>query len=304
MRDTHTYLAKFPEFRVRNHRDHEIVVSKSRLRRVQSLIVYRTSGVLASANLCKKFYISSEVGEIHLMSYQDYKLVLQTLLTPAEILDFLYFRVALSTHWGTEVDQISEKSVLGQYLASGDAETAPSKSFEEFVDRVKHDDDAWDVSGILHKFLDRIYTEDSGVSYYGILEEICKLDRGGLREFKTRFRLGMERAAKDNPIPMRIAFPELGSSFVFVPVPLRLKDRRIDGLINFSLIGKYDLEQDRCVGVAFTSDGGGWYLVDWVYLTDPWKYDVEMDRHVKENNPFPPVRKAPATGYKFEPTKK
>lgn len=301
VRDTLGYLNRIPEIRLRNHRNEEITIAKSKLTSILSLVVFEAGNTLSSSYRLQKYYRSKSAGIIQILPFEDYKSAVNILITTAELREYLEFRLALIERWGLPVNSISEKGILGQFLFSRDVSDEPSNKLAEYVDRVENDIDNWDLTGILSRFFERTYATQGG-SYYPVLSEISKLRRTECKEFKLRFKLSMERA-KANKVttPTRITVPRTGCGFIFVPLPIEMKAKRHIPLQNFTLAHKYEQRLERCVGVSFVDDSDGWYLVDWCYAKTPWEQDCEWDEHLKRGFPLSQVNSQPLPSYSFMP---
>jgi hypothetical protein len=187
-----------------------------------------------------KHHRSSTVGVIHVISGHDYLGIVHTLLTPAEVADYLAFREKLISRWPDDVLSVSETSLVGQYL-SGDFEDRPSVEFSGYVKRLECHADKWDMSGIIAKFPDRVMTDNGPTEYYPIVKELSLLKRNELREFKQRFQISLERARADEfALPYRMAVPRTGCGFVVIPITKDLLPQRNIGLTNLTLGHKYD----------------------------------------------------------------
>ena len=80
----------------------------------------------------------------------------------------------------------------------------------------------------------------------------------------------------------------------------KLNEVRRNGLLNLTHAGKYDLKVERCIGMSFVAEEGGWDSVEWCFMEYPWHYDEELDRLMAENNPFRDVKVTKLGRYDFE----
>lgn len=191
---------------------------------------------------------------------------------------------------------------MGQYL-HGDIEAAPSMDHLEYLRRLEHRAEEWDMSGVIAKFPDRVTTENAPTDYYPIVRELALLKRNDLREFKKRFQLSVEKARADTfVLPYRIAIPRTGCGFVFIPVTKDVVQHRRTGLLNFTLAHKYDQRLSKCIGVSIADDTQGWFTAQWCYAESPWQEDPEMERLLKTNNPFREVRESELPRYTYRKT--
>jgi hypothetical protein len=296
IRDTHTYLSANEFIKLKNHRNHEITISKSNLNSIINLIVFRSSGKLSPELNNKKYYLSSSVGVIHTMSFDNYKKILGILLTFAELEEYLKFRNEVIEKWGEKINFVTEESLLGQFIALADPQIEPSVGYENYLPHISHQVESWDMTGILHVFFERMY--DVG-DHYKIVAELAKLKRSELKEIKTRFTISMERAFQNKiSPPLRVMVPRTGCCFVFVPVPQELRDRRRFGLEVFTKLNKYSFKAYKSVGACFVGEENGHFLVDWAYLEEPWQFNQDTEQMLKDA-PFLSVKAHEVPRYHF-----
>ncbi|MEA5534606.1 hypothetical protein [Crocosphaera sp. XPORK-15E] len=300
IRDTVVYLQDFSNIQIQNHRLDTFNIKVPSPDFVHKLILYKPHEFLPESCRKHKYYPSKTAGFIHIISSEDYRGIVKTLITPAEFADYLMFREQLINKWEDEdTFNLPEQALVGQYL-SGESENKPNLSFISYLQQLEHNFEEWDMSGIISIFLERITTKNPPTDYYYIIREIGKLMRHELREFKTRYKLSMEDAKANKIIlPYRIAIPRTGCGFVFVPVTHDLKETRLNALQNFTHAHKYDQKLSKCIGVSFVAEEDGWYLIDWCYLDFPWQHDPELENNLQHNYPFRKVQSAKLSQYKF-----
>jgi len=289
IRDTLTYLNSSHQIDVENHRGHRFLLISSNVSTVHKVVCYATVHELPDECSRKKFHISSTAGVIHLFSAHDYLGIVQTLLTPSELSEYLDFREELINRWGTDCESVPEQALVGQYL-DGNSESPPSIDYLEHLNSLSARADEWDMSGIIKNFPDRITTDNQPTEYYSIVAEMAKLKRNELRHFKLRFQLAMEKSREGKfALPYRMASLRTGCAFVFIPLDSEMAAQRQQGLVNLTIGCKYDLKMNKCIGVSFAPEDGGWYIVEWCFLESEWQPDAEIERWLKESNPFSPV---------------
>ena len=299
IRDSVEYLDAHRSILLRNHRCHEFELRRDAIAGMHKVICYLGNGRLPEACRRKKFHRSRTAGTIHVIAAHDYLGVVRTVLTPFELFEYLAFRQELIEKWGDAVLPVPEPALVGQYL-EGDADRRPDPAFMEVLTALEHRADEWDMSGIIKQFAERVTTDGPATEYLAILKELAKLKRNELREFKARFRLSMEKCRSGEfALPYRMASPRTDCGFVFIPLTQDVVEVRRRGLMNLTLACKYDLRVPKCVGASFCPEDGGWYSVEWCYIEHPWRYDEELERALKANNPFREVRTAELPRYGF-----
>lgn len=299
IRDSVKYLDDHRSILLRNHRGHQFELQRDAIADMHKVICYLGNNRLPEAWRRKKFHPSRTAGTIHVIAADDYLGVVRSVLTPFELAEYLAFRQVLIENWGDAVSHVPEPALVGQYL-EGDAARKPDPTFRDVLTALDQRTEEWDMSGIIKKFAERVTTRGSATEYYAILKELAKLKRGELKEFKTRFRLSMEKCrAGEFAMPYRMATPHTDCGFVFVPLTEDMVAVRERGLMNMTLACKYDLKATKCVGATFCPGEGGWFSVEWSYVEHPWKHNEEIERALKQNYPFREVRAVEFPRYGF-----
>ena len=299
VRDTLRYLENHQPVPVFNHRGHRRELSLSDLGRVHKLVCYEAAPSLPEGQRNARYHLSSTAGLIHLIPAADYLGIVRTLLTPAELFDYLDFRAELISRWPEQVRGLPEPALIGQYLV-GNAGARPGLEHVDALRRLRHDVERWDISGILHKFADRIVSPESGELYYPIVTELAKLKRNELAEFKTRYLLSREKARQEDIVqPYRFMCPRTQCGFVFIPIPAAMAEHRQRALQNFTLGAKYDFKTEKCIGMATSPDGNGWWSVDWCYVEHPWRHDPDIEQFFAKGSPFRELTETELRRYTF-----
>lgn len=290
IRDTMSYLKKYPKIEVSNNRGHVFDIATAHSTHPHKLVIYDPHRLLPTDCAFKKYHRSKTVGVIHLIHSAAYFGILQTLMTPVEVAEYLSFREGLAETWGDALSEVSEKAVVGHYLRNL-PEEKPDIKFAKYVDEVEQKDKNWDISRIIHLFHERQTTPDSPREIgYKVLQELARLYRTEMGEFKTRFDFSMKKALADEPcLPHRFSTKRCG--FVFIPLRRNDLPHRHNALVNFTALNKYDQKLDRCIGLTvIAEENGSWCDVQWCPVEFPWKEDPELQTALVERYPFRPVR--------------
>jgi hypothetical protein len=302
-RDTLKYLSENESIEVTNLRGDTFGLKFADIEQFHKLVVYHPSAQLPPDCLKIKFHQSRTADTIHIIASHDYLGIIQTLLTPAEFAEYLSFREELIEIWGAEVNQVPEPAIVGQFLYGSTAEK-PSVQFLDRLRALNIESDDWDMSGVIAHFPDRARPSESPTDYYPIVRELASLKRNELREFKRRFQLSIEKAKSDVFCkPFRIATPRTDCGFVFIPITKEFLPHRRIGLQNFTLAHKYDLKLSKCIGISIADHSEGWFDVEWCYVEAPWAQDPEIERVLRDNNPFRDIRETELARYHFKSTK-
>jgi hypothetical protein len=299
VRDTVSYLGQIDSVRLTNARGHEQELKPSQIETLHKLIVYLPQPPIPNECLEVKYHISQTAGFMHIMPGNDYLGIVGTLLTPAEVSDYLQFRERLIRANLGAISAIPEPAMVGQYL-SGDHDAAPSHEFLEYLRTLEQRADEWDISGIIKNFTQRTTHSTGPTHYYFVIRELALLKRHELKEFKLRYRKALEFVrANKFALPFRMVVPRTGCGFVIIPITLDVIEHRGNGLQNFTMAHKYDQKLNKCVGVVIAADSGPWFLSDWCYIETPWEPDPEMEALLKKSNPFRSVSEKELPMYVF-----
>ena len=299
IRDTLAYLRSHDDIKIENQRGHKFHLQSSNITTIHKVVCYLPNINLPDKCRSMRFYRSRTAGIIHLISAEDYLGIVQTLLTPTELFDYLCFREELIEEWDSRVNDVPEPALMGQYLC-GEFDIPPSTDFLAPLKALEHRINEWDMSGVIKQFPGRITTDNKANDYYSIVTEIAKLKRNELRLFKERFQLSMEKCRSNEfTQPYRFACPRTDCGFVFIPLEREFFDQRLQILQNFTHGCKYDLKLTKCIGISFAPEAGGWFSVEWCYIECPWTFDAEMEKLLNESNPFRDVRVGELERYNF-----
>jgi len=294
IKDTLRYLDANPTIVAKNRRDQAVPLEKSRLRELHKVILYTCEGPYAYS----PYHVSSSVGFIHIFRSDDYTGVLNTILTLAELFEYLSWREHHLTEWPS-AQHLPEQALLGHYLF-GNFEKEPSIEDMAYVYSMQDNIEEWDVTGILHKFLDRSYEGHRDNQYHKILGEIAKLNRAGLRPFKERFKLSMEKARENIfTLPYRFSILRNDCGFLFIPLESKFRNDRRKALVNLTHACKYDQKVSKCIGLVCLADDDGWFTIDWCMIEYPWKLDTKLEQNLKNNFPFRTTKSTHLSRYTF-----
>lgn len=311
VRGSLAYLESHPQIRIRNARGHTFDLEGWCPDTVIKLVLYQPSPVLPATCRAVRFLFSRSAGFIHLLPWADYQLACNTLVTPAEIVQYFDFREGLINQWKERLLAVfpSEKALQGQFLSreviirpdGAASEYMPGEEWASYVDRLKDTADSYDISFLLKNLADHIVNPDEDpTDYYPILAEFAKLDRAELAEVKKRMVLCAEAVRNDEFMrPTRmIAYPtECG--FVFMPIQREWFEHRVNYLHKITAAAKYDQHSVRQIGVLFAKDGE-WVEIHWCMLDCPWKPNPIMEEALREDNLLRPLQGRVWLRYDFD----
>ncbi len=117
VKDTLTYLNQNNQITLKNQQDDDFILSKSSVTQIHKIIIYSASENLPDEYKYKKFHASETVGVIHIFSIDVYREIIEILMTPAEVSEYLLFRETLIQKWGGLIDSLPEGALIGQYFS-------------------------------------------------------------------------------------------------------------------------------------------------------------------------------------------
>lgn len=299
--NTLRYLQAYDSIELVNNQGHAFNLADAKAKSIHKLVIYHTKGKLPDSCAAQKFCEADGTGIVHIIRSGDYLEILETLITPAEVHEYLSFREEVIRRWPTAVSEVCEHALLGHFLYNR-PDIQPSQGFVGLLAAMREkagDSLEWDISRIIHLFAERRTTPRTfDTDYYRTLKELAKLNRTDMALFKERFKRSMEMANADKVVlPYRFV-ALTGCGFVFIPLERSLMSSRLDSLMAFTHLNKYDLKLERCVGLTFVSEGSGtWCDVQWCCLEYPWEEKAEYAEILKENYPFRPMKQSVVERY-------
>lgn len=303
--NTLRYLQAYDSIELVNNQGHALNLADAKGKRTHKLVIYHTKEKLPDSCAAQKFHHADGSGIVHIFRSGDYLGILETLITPAEVHEYLSFRQEVIRRWPTEVSEVCEHALLGHFLHNR-ADIKPTQEYVRLLDAMRQkagNSPEWDISRIIQLFAERRTTpQTAATDYYRTLKEIAKLNRTDMAQFKERFKLSMEMANADRVVlPYRFV-ASTGCGFLFLPLKRSRMAHRIDDLMAFTHLSKYDLKLERCVGLSFVSEGNGtWCDVQWCLVAHPCKEQPKYEEILKENYPFRPMKTAVVERYGLGP---
>lgn len=296
LRKTLDWIGREPELQITNDRGR--TVSLGTFSRVVPILLYKNDG-LPSDCAAQRHKVSRTTGEfMHILSWPDYELACKVLYTPIEMIDYFAFRQKVLLGSAGKTLRISERALLGQFLAGEDA-APPAEVFASYVDRLVVDLPSFDLRDIVEKFPTRIVTATG--DYYPVVSAIAKLDRADLAQFVTRFRLALTAAQEGRAYgPTRMISTREARGFVFTTASPTEDEptRRILHELYIKL-AKHDQRLDKQIGVSFSKSGFAFDIL-WGVYDEPWTPDPVLDDGLEKIKPFRPLREEPKERYRFE----
>lgn len=286
LRNTLKFLEEHTGTHLTNDRGHRVTVFDPRRQDLSALVIYRVDEPAGFAP--PRSYNSRHAGFVHFMSARDYFNVCHLFVTPTEVIDYLAFRERLLCAFPQQASAVSEAALAGQFLLEVDG--APAERYSGALSALREAREHWDLSYVTDNLGDQIMyragDDRSDTSHYRILSELAKLSRSELAALKERFRFALEAVREDRFVPpYRFAVPRTDCGFMVVAALPEMHATLETGLGNLSAGSKYAFRTTKHVGLAVARRDGYIDLL-WLYLESPWRHDEEIERLLRESNPF------------------
>ncbi|MCV9926290.1 hypothetical protein OIU83_01390 [Flavobacterium sp. LS1R49] len=293
IKSTLKYISKYPEIFIENVKGHKLDITKAKANtNVKKIIIYSTNEDFPEELRNQKFYESKDVSLIHLFHSEDYYWICKYLITPTEINEYLNFRENLF-----RFDKLSSSVLPEQYFLAHFLETPEADHFDaRYIDNLKNNDikiQEFNISDLIENFNKNIKLINHQTEYYPIIQEIAKLNRSELIEFKKRLSLSIEKSESEELItPYRIYLPRTDCGFVFIPLHSSRSVHWQNALSNYTMAHKYDAKAKKCIGLVIFRDEKqlDYFELFWQYIEDDWQFDAEIEKLLKENFPFRVVK--------------
>jgi hypothetical protein len=308
IRDTLKFLSEHQNISIENERGQIFNVNSASVDHIIKVVVYAPGINLPAEYRNIKCHMSSTVRLIHVLPLEDYVGVCRNLITPAEISEYFDYREEILNRWPSEIKELSEQAILGQFLW-GDYNICPTKESVRYLAALEKEVDSFDINNLLYNFFE--HTEKSLVrnlkdttiehAYYKILAEFAKLRRSALREIKLRVDLCLQACREDKfMVPTMMGLPHLRCGFVFIPLTQEAFPHRLAALENLTEAAKYDMKLDKQIGISFAKEGDD-FLIDWCFIEHPWQQDIMMEEKLRNSYPFSKAEEKRIPHYKFNP---
>lgn len=308
IKDSLGFLRHCPNIKIVNQRGDTFNINTPDIKQIFCVVIYQTSNILPRDYLIQKLVVSRSAGPIHILSWNDYRMVLEALITPGEFIEYLEYRQQLLTQF-ENVKRTTEKNILGRYLwlppRVAVTKYCINKDFSKYVERLISNVGQFDISYILNNLRDKIEEGESELEektgYYYILVELAKLRRLELMAAKKRIRKCLEAVESGSfELPYRFISTSSRCGFLFVPIQSVKISEEVNLLINLTVLSKYEQKLQRHVGISFAKRPSNIVYIRWVLVDNPWIYDSRIDKLLKKKCPFRPLRTRIGFPYRFQ----
>ncbi len=302
IRDTMGYLQSCAPILIKNEQDREFDISSKNYREVIKIVIYRGTTILPSVSRNLKHHQSETAGFIHIFNASDYLEMARALRVPEDVIRYLRYRENAICKFGENCSTLPEASLVGGFVGGRNEQPATYDSYRN-LHRMVPDEDSWDISTYLRSLRDHTTHPAYNDDYYAILSEFVRLPRSFWREFKKRLMICIENVQQDKfALPYRIAFPDRSVGIVLFSPDSSFTKRsgwqsaKVQGLINFAILHKFDQKLQKCIGVQVAKDGD-YFDIQWCMVEHEWEDDVELRQKLDLDSPFRPVKEAEQFSY-------
>ena len=287
IKNTISYLDEYDEILIENERGllHNIALAKGQ--KPLKLIVYNPAQILEEKIRNQKSYFSSQIGYIHLLHFEDYNLICETLITPYEIKDYLLFREQLIKTNGKNIDLLTEQYILKHYFIDH-TKTEINFEYNRKELNIMFDIDEFNITSIIQDFNDKVLLTSGKNDYYYILKEMAKLNRSDLKHFKERFSLAINKSRyQEFDIPYRMTSISSKCGFIFIPLEFERRESARNALLNLTNIHMYDQRLDKAIGMlSYFNPDNNYFDIYWMYIDQKWVEDKEFENIIYSNFPL------------------
>lgn len=244
------------ELRINNHlyknnRRFAIKLLMDNKVRIHRIIIQNMPNNTISKN--NPYFINDNHGIIHILNKEDYYFAINRLLSPVEMHHYLCFRAWLCERKLEALHEISEQSILGQYLIDG-KDATPDNHYEKFAKNLDIGLSQWEI------ILSSLYSVTAGSSnmfemeYNFILTSIAKLRIDELILFRDKFMLhyaNIKKKGADRKTEIDILLP---FGFVFIEQVSPDSDQSAYPYHYDAIFKAYCHEHrlKRCIAIIFT----------------------------------------------------
>lgn len=286
VQNTRELLRSYRSLSLVNHFGHRLDLTLNDPEDLVSMVIYRVPP-RSRAFRAARFKKGRNGGFVHILRDVDYFEICEHFVTPAELLDYFWFRREMLVNWDPAVTAVSELALIGQYLLE-DYSSPPDVRFERAA-RSRGGPTACEFSFVMDSLASRIAaqsSDDEGGHFYEILTELALLGRYELRALKQQVRLALEAVRANRfEVPFRIASGRSDCGFLVVPVTREFHDRAMDALKSLSLASKHELDLPRQVGIGMWRNSE-FVDIEWIYLEGDNPPNPELDERLAQSYPF------------------
>lgn len=286
VQNTRELLRSYRSLSLVNHFGHRLDLTLNDPEDLVSMVIYRVPP-RSRAFRAARFKKGRNGGFVHILRDVDYFEICEHFVTPAELLDYFWFRREILVNWDPAITAVSELALIGQYLLE-DYSSQPDVRFERAA-RSRGGPTACEFSFVMDSLASRIAarsSDDEDGHCYEILTELALLGRYELRALKQQVRLALEAVRANRfEVPFRIASGRSDCGFLVVPVTREFHDRAMDALKSLALASKHELDLPRQVGIGMWRNSE-FVDIEWIFLEGDNPPNPQLDQRLAQSYPF------------------
>lgn len=304
IRDSVQYLTDNEVIRLTNEQGHAFDVRGAELVEMKKIIVFKGGRALPDDCRQTRFYLSKNVGFIHLIEARDYQGILEYIRVPDDVRRYFDYREAALVALAEEGVIVEEPDIMVGYLSDV---ARPVPNSRERLRAFVQDLEQFDLSHILDNLLAHIQDAGPNQDYYRILLEFGRVPRSVWRAFKERLVPTLDACSAGNFLqPYRFTYPSTDCSFMIASLDPRFpatgeegEKLRANGLQMLTLGAKYAAKSKLGIGLL-VSKSGDYFHLDWCAVDQPWERDEWIENMLATSNPFRPVKEKQVFDFKFQ----
>lgn len=237
----------------------------------------------------KRVYHSKTTNlDINIFSEKDYETMMTILQMPIDIINYLNLREKLFNKGNSDlIIDDSEDCWLTMAIIKKEEDIANYFLTKLIKNHSYNEGAVKDFLGIIQKYHSR--TTIKNIEYKQILNRLLLLDRFGANFFMERWIKCWGNAKKgilNFSFHMVIKNKTEKIGFLFISTKRGIKED-CEGFYKYIIdmfIQQYHL--DTAIAIISYYEGSGNYFVNWLMMSKPFKEDFEIQKFLKENNPW------------------
>lgn len=284
IKDTVSFLKNNNKISVVNRREQFVNVGQISNSELKKIIIYDIEEELSEKYRNLKFYVSSEIGNIHIFNVENYYWVCKYLVTPAELNEYLIFREKFFNLYKNIINELPEQYLLSHFIETNTDFTI-RREYSKTLSKLQENPSKFDIWNLINNISEKVLEklkDSKHIKYHNVIKEICKLKRYELAEFKNRFeKCNNNIKEKERKFPLRFASIRTNCGFVFLPLTEEHSENWENMLGNLMDLYMYKHKLTKCVGIVFFYQNRK-KIVNFGYLNYKWEHNLRLEKLVEK----------------------
>ena len=288
IKDTIKVLHEQPNLEVQDMYSQSVEIDNTK--QILPVIIFRNENI---SDYTKVYHSNTQDININVFSEQDYEKMMTILEMPIDIVDYLKTREELFNkgNFNFIIDD-SEDCWLSMARIENEEDIANYFLAKQIKDNSYNDGAVKDFLGIIQKYYSR--RTNNNKEYKQILNRMLRFDRFGAELFMERWITSWENAKNGIfnflcHIVGENKFEKFGFLFISTKKGIKEDSEKFYKYITNLFMQQYHL--DTAITIISYYEGNGNYFVNWLMMSKPFKEDIEIQKFLKENNPWKYVLK-------------